>query len=283
MKKRIFSISTLLLSAGFMLMLNSCIEPVDLMTSDVETGGLISADKTFPYKLLATPSFDVNVSALKGPAIQTIEVYNSFTHKVSKDTLDVSEEVLLTTIDIAGANASDNVAKSFTLTYADLKEGLTFENYTLPADEGELQIGDNWSLKYVSVMADGRKVTNTVTTVIGVANFFAGDYISNVTYNHPTSGLLIDHVDIPKSLVAISADECETFMSDWTDVQLFIQIDLGSGTVTVRSNEDEWDALHTLPDGTNSYDEETGVIHIWYGYTRANGTRAFEELMTPDV
>ena len=71
-------------------------------------------------------------------------------------------------------------------------------------------------------MDDGRKVENVVKTVVGVANFFAGPYISNVTYNHPTSGLLIDHVDYEKSLVAISADECETYMSDWTDVQLFI-------------------------------------------------------------
>ena len=47
---------------GSFFFLSSCIETDDLMTSNVGVGGLVTpVAKNIPYKLGATPSFDVSV------------------------------------------------------------------------------------------------------------------------------------------------------------------------------------------------------------------------------
>lgn len=255
---------------------NACVEPDDLVTSNVNTGGLVEATTgNVPYKLGATPSFDVSINVPAGPAISSVEVYKSFTTVGGVK----SNSVLLTSIAIAGGNTSAEVPKTFTLTYADLKEGITVEGSPLPDSELDLSIGDSWKLEYTSVMTDdSRQVLNNASTNVSVANFFAGGYTSNVTYEHPV-GMQIDHVDYKKDLLALNANKCETYMAGWTDVQLFITVN-SDNTVLVESNEDDWDPLHNIAWGTNSYDPATGTIHIFYGYTRSNGTRMFEEKFT---
>jgi len=51
----------------------------------------------------------------------------------------------MTTIDVAGANTSDDVEKSLTLTYDDLKKDILVDGAALPADELELAIGNAWN------------------------------------------------------------------------------------------------------------------------------------------
>ncbi len=275
--KNIINKTYILLFAMIALVLNSCVEPVDLITSNVNTGGLVvPVTKNVPYKLGATASFDVTVTVPVGPAITSIEVYKVFTTVDGES----SSKVLQTSIPVSGGNVSAEVETSYTLTYADLKSGITVGGSALPDDETDLSIGDSWRMEYISVMADdSRQVVNNAGTTVSVANFFAGAYISNVTYDHPTAGMQIDGVDYKKDLLALDATKCETYMSGWTDVQLYITI-LGPNTVIVESNPDEWDELHTIDWGTNSYDPVTGNIDIYYGYTRSNGTRKFEEHFT---
>jgi hypothetical protein len=118
---------------------------------------MVNPTSSVPYKLGSTPSFDVTLDIPKGPAIDAIEIYRTFTDKA---------EVLDQTIDVGGANATEVVSKTLSYTYAQLSAGLG-----LPADESELAIGDAWILRYVSVMDDGRKVDVASKTTVAVATF----------------------------------------------------------------------------------------------------------------
>ena len=60
--------------------LTSCDQYEDVMTGDVNTGGLVNVTGSVPYKLGSTPSFDVTVTIPQGPGIQSIKVYNTFYH-----------------------------------------------------------------------------------------------------------------------------------------------------------------------------------------------------------
>lgn len=189
----------MLLLAVIAVVFNACVEPEDLVTSDAKTGGLVEpVTRNVPYKLGATASFDVKVNIPVGPAITSLEVYKVFT------TVDgvSSTSVLQTTIDVGGANSSAVVEKTYSLTYADLKSGISVGGSPLPDDELDLSIGDSWNLEYVSVMADdSRQVVNNASTNVSVANFFAGAYTSNVTYIHPTAGPQIEGSDFKKDLL----------------------------------------------------------------------------------
>ena len=133
MKKSIISFVSLVMVTLFF---TSCENTADdFMTSNAKTGGLVSATKSFPYKLGGTTSFDVSISIPKGPGIVSIDVYKTYTGK---------SKVLDQTINVASANATGDVTKSIKYTYATLSAGLQ-----MPADEGQLTIGDSFKMSYV--------------------------------------------------------------------------------------------------------------------------------------
>ena len=79
MKKVIFSALSLILAV---LTFTSCdTTPVDLMTADVKTGGILNPTAAVPYKLGGTPSFDISINIPKGPGVASIEIYKSYTGK----------------------------------------------------------------------------------------------------------------------------------------------------------------------------------------------------------
>ena len=159
MKKIIYSGLSLIFT---ILMLASCENTyTDLMTSDVKTGGILSPTKSFPYKLGGTTNFDITLSIPQGPGIVSVEIYRTYTGKTS--------EVLDQTVSVASANATALKEVKVTYNFAKLTAGLG-----MPATESELVIGDAWTLRYVSVMEDGRKVNVGPTSTITVANKFAG-------------------------------------------------------------------------------------------------------------
>ncbi len=59
---------------------------------------------------------------------------------------------------------------------------------SMPADEKSIKIGDAWTLSYVSVMEDGRKVDIASKSTITVANKYAGYYQCVGVFSHPTAG-----------------------------------------------------------------------------------------------
>lgn len=270
MKKIIYSLLSIAIVA---MLFTSCEQTYDdFMTGNVNTGGLVSPTKTFPYKLGGTTTFDLTVDIPKGPGIVSIEIYKTYTGKA---------EVLDRTIEVGSANTAASVTKTVTWDYASLINGLG-----MPANESELTIGDAWTIKYVSIMEDGRSVTSGVKTVVGVANFFAGSYSTNVTYRHPSFGAYPDniYVDAPfdKDLVAINANTCETYMSTWTDAPMKISInDDNSLSVEWVDRTDVF--LGDPYDATkiSYYDRETGVIYLYYHYDGTGGYRVFWEVFTP--
>ena len=173
MKSNIKVFLMIFTAVGFLLF-NACNESEDLVTKDAKTGGLVVPTGNIAYLLNATPTVSVALSALQGPGIQSIEVYNQY---IANSEGTESNVALMKTIDVASSNSAAEVAKDYKLVYADLIKGLTIGGKALPADESALPLGDYFTLSYVSVMADGRKVLNNATTKISIANQWTGSYL----------------------------------------------------------------------------------------------------------
>ncbi len=276
--KNIINRTYILLFAIISIALNSCVEPVDLITSNAETGGLVDPQvSNFPYKIGATTSFDIGITVPIGPGIQSIEVSNVFITKGG----DVSNEVLMSTVDVSGANTTQEIDASFTLTYADLKEGITVNGSPLPASDVDLTIGDSWELSYTAIMMDdSRKVINNATTNIGVANQYAGNYQVDGTFNHPTGG--IRAINREKFLNPIDAYTCKTYVGDLsgygTDYDIYVIVN-ADNTVTVKGTEDT--VTDIIMDGVNKYDPATGKFTLNYYYVGSTGNRIISEVYTP--
>ncbi|MBS2210899.1 DUF4361 domain-containing protein [Carboxylicivirga mesophila] len=280
-----YTLSILTLS---LVVFTSCLDGDDLMTDGVNTGGYIEATGSVPYKLGSTPSFDVTIDIPKGPGIVSLKVLKTFTHNALEET---SGEVLMSTMDISSGNVNENLSSKLTLTYSDLKAGISIPGYELPDDELLLNIGDYWTFQYVAVMEDGREVVNNSKTTVGVANFFAGKYDAAITYWHPTAGGGPDtNVDEPyiettetKDLVAIDAKTCKTWFARWTDAYIYITIEDDNSISITTEN---WDYDVSLgdsyqPDLESRYDPETGTIYLYYKYMGSGGYRTFHEIFTP--
>lgn len=269
MKRIIYSILSL---AIFAMAFTSCDDTYDdFMTGDVETGGLVSPLSSFPYKLGGTTTFDVTVDIPVGPGIASIEVYKKYTGK---------DEILDQTIEVASSNTAGIVNKTITYDYVKLTEGLS-----MPADESELSIGDEWTLSYVAVMEDGRKVVNASKTSIGVANFFAGEYSAEVNYHHPSRGDYPDNGAISfydKGLKATSANTCETTFAVWAD-KCWITINADNSITFVVDDTWTYDVALGVPDHpelVSYYDPATGLIQLYYNYLGGSGYRIFHETFT---
>jgi len=263
MKKLIFSALGLILSV---LVFNSCKQTyTDLMTASVKTGGILTPLSAVPYKLGGTPSFIVTVTIPKGPGIVSIDVYKSYTGIA---------EVLDQNVSVGSANATADASVSITYTYASLTAGLN-----MPADESVLTIGDAWTLRYESVMEDGRKVRVGPETTITVANKYAGFYQCVGVFHHPTAG---DRpINEKKFLTPINAVSC------WGPAG-----DLGSSGYLVRFTVDpvtnavacsKWDNYDFFNEaGVPSYfDPADGTFHVNYFYVGASGNRVMNEVWTP--
>ena len=271
MKKLIFSALSVLFT---ILIFNSCDDTFDdLMTADVKTGGILTPTKSIPYKLGSTPKVDITINIPKGPGITGVEIYRTYTGKT---------KVLDQTINVGSSNVSADVSKQVSFTYSQLSAGLG-----MPADESVLNIGDKWTLSYVSVMEDGRKVDVAGKTTIAVANFFAGAYVKNMKYFHPTAGgtypttpysAYTENVD----LVALNAYECDDWFGVWEDTKVIIRINPDNSvhlTFVNRSDVNMGDPNN--PANVCSYDPVTGVIKLYYNYAGSGGYRIFWVVYTP--
>jgi hypothetical protein len=286
MKKLIFSILSLVLTA---FIFTSCDKTyTDLMTANVQTGGLVDPTGIVAYKLGMTPSFDIVVDIPKGHGIKTIEVQKYYT-RMSDTTLS---NVVSTTIDVNNANVNEQVQKTLTQTWNTLKEGLVLPtDPQIPASENDIHIakfiGDYWTFNYICTMDDGRVLTNTRQTQVSIANFFAGSYDLLLKYFHPTAGGSypttpyggdrLSKID----MVPTGALDCQVYFGVWTDNLINIHI-APDYTVTITFNRA--DAVMGDPYNANnkcSYDPETGIIKLYYYYPGSGGPRVFWAVYTP--
>ena len=261
---------------GSIFFLTSCIETDDLMTSNVSVGGLVTpVTKNVPYKLGATPSFEVSVLVPVGPAIQKVEMYKTFTNIAGKK----SNAALLGTLDVNSANASKDFTGKVTLKYADLIKDLTVGGKALPANEGLLNIGEAWTITFTSIMADDqRKVNNGATTNIGVANQYAGDYQCVGVFTHPTAGPR--PINEKKFLKPLTAYSCNIPVGDLGGSGYFVDIvvDPATNTVTFKNGV----PAEIIASAERSYYEpSTGKFYLHYYYVGGTGNRVIDEVYTP--
>jgi hypothetical protein len=261
------------------LLFSACNKSEDLLTADAKTGGLVIPTANFVYKLGGTPQVDLSVAMPKGPAIVSIEVYNSFTWNSDTATY-TSNEILLKTIDAASANLTEDASKSYTLTYTDLIKDLAVLGSALPADESQLTIGSFWTLKYVSVLSDGRKVANNNSTKIQVANQYAGYYQCVGVFHHPTAG---DRpINERKFLTPISAYTCNIPAGDLgaSGYSVNITVDPATNDVTFSAGA----PVEILGSTTERsyFDPANGHFYLHYFYIGSTGARVIDEEYTPE-
>lgn len=171
MKKiKLYSLALLALAGLF-----SCEkDETDLLTGDAKTGGLVTVNNSLiGYVVGNGLDFEYNASftVFQGEVKTTqVGIYKVFTNVDG----DSSNEVLLATIDVPTSPQSQTI--DFSVTYNQLIAGLTINGAALPASDGALNIGDYWSLKYVSKTSAGDTHTNVATTKVSVGTRFAGTY-----------------------------------------------------------------------------------------------------------
>jgi hypothetical protein len=257
------------------LMFSSCNESEDLVTKDAKTGGLVSPTSSVPYKLGATPKVDIAVKVPMGPGVVSLKVFNQYFSAASGTK---SNQVLMKTVDMGSANATEEVTKNYSVTYADLSKDITIDGGSLPADEALLPIGDYWLLTYVSVLGDGREVLNNASTNIAVANKYAGFYQSVGVFTHPTAGPR--PINEKKFLTPLSAYSCQIPAGDLgaSGYKVTITVDPATNNVSFSGGVPTDMFAKTE---RSYYDPATGVFYLHYFYVGATGNREMDETLTP--
>jgi hypothetical protein len=254
------------------------VEPDDLMTADVKTGGLVIPSTNLLLKAGAGQSFDVVVEIPIGPGIVSLELNKMYNQG---DTL-LSNLASMGTVDVGSVNESDTAFISYSIDYNDLKEGLTLDGNPMPESELDLGIGDRWTIYYTSVMEDGRKVENNLTTVVAVSNKFAGFYMCEGTFNHPTAGPR--PISEEKFLSPVSSSRVWTTVGDLgAGYEMFITVDLATNdcVITPGTNYALANPVANVPGLTNAYDPVAGTFTLNYQYAGSGGNRVVDEVYTP--
>ncbi len=274
MKSKIKLFLLVFTALGFLF--TACNKSEDLVTDGAKTGGLVTPTSSIPYKLGATPTVDIDVTIPMGPGIASVEVYNQYT---SNATGDVSNSVLMSTIDVSSGNVTEEIVKSYSITYNDLKKDIVLNGAALPSDETLLPIGDYWTLSYTSVMADGRRVVNNATTGIAVANIYAGFYQCVGVFHHPTAG---DRpINEEKFLTPISAYSCSIPAGDLGASGYSVVITVDPETNDVSFSQGVPTDFFPQEGKRSYYEPETGKFYLWYYYVGATGNRVIDEEYTP--
>ena len=267
-------ISVFLPLIALVLILGACQKNEDLISADAKTGGLAIATASVPYKLGATPAVPLALTIPMGPGISKIEVFNQYS---GKDL--VSNKVLMSTVDVDQGNTSAEMAKNFSVTYADLIKGLTYNGAPLPGDETLLPIGDKWTLTYESIMADGRRVINNSKTTIAVANIYAGSYQCTGVFTHPTAGPR--PINEEKFLTPLSAYSCSIPAGDLGGSGYSVTITVDPTTNDVTFSEGAPVEMIATPGQRSYYDPSNGHFYLHYFYVGGTGNRVIDEEYTP--
>jgi hypothetical protein len=159
-----------------------------------------------------TEKYGLAVNVINGVnSISTLNVYSTFTNTSGVS----SNEVLLKSYPV-DATTREVIVDS--LSYADLKNGLTLDGQPLPEDELQLAVGAGWDLRLEGVNAAGEVVPlNGGGVSVAVLSPYAGIYeYSDLEYWR--IGVLRDDVSDPSlgSAVYIGSVDENTFShNDW--------------------------------------------------------------------
>ncbi len=206
----------ILLFLATTMVFTACVKDEDEVSYGAET----PVDRADPLLLVNTPiisfvagepSYELDLLAFipSGNATSKINVLSTFTDAA---TGAVSNEVVLKTFDVS---SGENPINS-TITYADLKAGLTVNGGGLPANEVDIAVGSKWDLTLAPVDGSGAATFGTKAVTVGVLSPFAGIY------------------------TVIESDywriNVQSGGADWTGTQIFI----GSVDENTFSHNDWW-------------------------------------------
>lgn len=216
----------------------------DDLSGGAITGGIVKLTNTLVgYVVGNDGTYSVAGTIFQGRDVtNTIDVYKTFSNVGGES----STTELLTTLTV-GQTVGQDVPFSFLFKYEDLIQGLTLNGSPLPSNDGDLSIGDFWTLSFVSNTGNGDTLTNSATTKVGVGTRFAGTY-NVIESAYWRIGVLRDDVSWPDQMVIESVDAITYKMTEYFGAfdgnEYFFQIDAGDNI--------------TYPAETPSGDPQTG-------------------------
>lgn len=153
----------------------SCEEDSDALTGNKRTGGLVEIESKLVGYVVGNGvdtkySAKFSINQTEDDYTTKIEVFKVFTNIEDK----TSNEVLLTTLDVPTAPGVQKVA--FDFSFNDLIKDLLVDGAPISSDDSELNIGDAWTLKFLSHTSKGYKSLNAATAKVAVGTRYAGKY-----------------------------------------------------------------------------------------------------------
>lgn len=302
----------------------SCIDTDnDELSMGAITGGIIELDqksKSIGYVVGNDGTYTV-ASELPQGAVKTnkVDVYKQLSYQIilkdadNKDSLITKKtnKVLFNTFNFE--NPVSGIVDNFTFSfkYEDLIDALVKEDGTsLPANDGELLIGDFWKLTYVTTTSEGDVLENSAATKISLGTRYAGTYkpldgayyrIGVLTYELPDWLLycpetLIESVDATTYRVVeyfgpfgsntwyfqIGSDGTITYPENTPDGTA--QLGNGQPFITCQTNPGDMSDVPCDPSLTNKVirDDVNGADQLFmsFGYfTSGSGARSFYHVL----
>jgi hypothetical protein len=255
-----------------------------ITTHAIEGGLLVPAPASVSYVLNQTTSVDVTVEVRQGIGVESIKVYKSYCSECGSEvTAKHSNEIEAGELEVNSGNVDKRVMATLSQTYDQLRNGLLLENAPLPADEGDLLIGDFWEFRFVAVMADGRELINLNTVTVSVANAYSGTYQSIGKFVHPTSGER--GINRTKTLAPIDANTVATEFADlggntppWR-MWLIVNPD-NTVTIVPKEGASAGTVQFQVDADDNTYNPATKVFKLRYKYAGGGGDRVVNETLT---
>lgn len=277
----------------------------DLLTGNKNEGGLLDVKNILvPYVVGNGNDFDykASISVFQGDVkVQTVDIYKTFTNVDGES----SNTALLKTVTFPVAAQVENL--DFTATYNELIAGLLIDGVALSSDDSNLNIGDYWTLKYVSRTSAGTSAENLKTTKVAVGTRFAGQY-NVVQCEYWRIGVIRPDVtgSFLGTVVTIESVNATTYRKlEWcgpfSGNEFYFTIDSGDNVLVPTLYNGEAQLLNALPaincsetpaNITNACgfagiqnkavrDDVDGKdrIYMSYGYLAASGSREFYEVL----
>ena len=123
-------------------------EDNDLLTGDKNEGGLLNVKNNLVAYVVGNGNdfeYIAGLGVFQGDvSVESVDIYKQFT------TVDgvTSNKVFLKNVTFPNENQIENI--EFNFTYNELIQGLLVNGQPLPSNDADLEIGDSWTLSFVS-------------------------------------------------------------------------------------------------------------------------------------
>lgn len=209
----------------------------DLLSGNAPTGGLVKVGNPLLTYVVGGGATYTAAGTIQQARVYTsgVEVYKSFTNSVTGAT---SNRELLTNVPVSDTNPGDIAPFSYSFTYEDLISGLSIDGTPLPADDSNLNIGDFWTLEYVSTTSEGNVVRNSNATKVAVGTRYAGVY-EVVESEYWNSGSFLGNWNGGERIIE-SVDASiyrHVGHAYWDDQEYFFTVDNETGYITILEED----------------------------------------------